>query len=403
MKARSTTSRLAVEGGVPVRDDYLVFGRPLIHEEDIDEVVATLRSGWIGTGPRVAAFTEGLKALVGGQNAIALNSCTAGLHLSLITAGVGPGDEVITTPMTFAATGNVVLHCGATPVFVDCHGETMNIDPAAVEQAITERTRAVISVDMAGRPCDYDSLRAVVERHGLVLIEDAAHSLGARYHGENVGTMADFTAFSFYVTKNLMTGEGGAVFTRRPEDADRIATYSLHGLSHDAWKRYSDEGFRHYTVALPGFKYNMTDMQAALGLHQLGRFESMQRRRAEIWAEYDRALADLPLVLPAPPEPDTVHAHHLYTPLLDVDALSVDRDTVQAALHAENIGTGIHFIALHLHPYYRSRFGFTRGMFPNAEWISDRTISLPLGANVTDDDVESVVEALHKVVSHFAR
>jgi len=246
----SDTERLAIEGGDPVRADYLVFGRPVIGEEEIDEVVATLRSGWIGTGPRVAAFKAGLEDYVGAPNALPVNSCTAGLHLALVAAGIGPGDEVLTTPMTFAASANVVVHCGATPRFVDCDPVTMNIDPDAVAAGITPATKALIPVDMTGRPCDYDALLPLAEEHGLVVVEDAAHALGASYHGRRIGSLADFTAFSFYVTKNLVTGEGGAVFAKRPEDLERMSMYSLHGMSHDAWMRYSDEGFKHYAVAV---------------------------------------------------------------------------------------------------------------------------------------------------------
>jgi dTDP-4-amino-4,6-dideoxygalactose transaminase len=375
----------------------------MITEDDIDEVVQTLRSGWIGTGPRAAAFAEALSEYVGAPHCLPVNSCTAGLHLALIAAGVGPGDEVITTSMTFAASANVIVHCGATPVFVDCDVRTMNIDPAAVTAAITSRTKAVVSVDMAGRPCDYDALSSITRNHGLVLIEDAAHALGAEFRGQRVGALADFTAFSFYVTKNLVTGEGGAIFARDPDHAATMAKYSLHGLSHDAWRRYSDAGFRHYLVSVPGFKYNMTDIQAALGLSQLARFDAMQERRSKVWARYDQELRDLPLSLPPEPPAHIVHARHLYTPLLELEHLQVDRDAVQAALHAEGIGTGIHFLALHLHPYYRDRFGYERGAFPAAEHISDRTISLPLGANVTDDDVDDVVEALVKVLTRYQR
>ena len=383
----------------PVRSDFLVFGSPAIEQDEIDEVVDSLKSGWISTGPKVARFESHFAEYIGAPFARALNSCTAGLHLSLLVAGVGPGDEVITTPMTFAATGNVIVHVGATPVFVDIDRATMNIDPAAIEAAITPRTKAILPVHFAGRPCDMDPILDCASRHGLVVIEDAAHAIEAWYHGRKVGTLGDLSCFSFYVTKNLVTGEGGMVTTANEEWAHAIERWGLHGLSRGAWKRYSDEGFKHYEVVYPGFKYNMMDIQAAMGIHQLRRVDANHVRREQIWARYDEAFADLPVFTPAPAEPDTVHARHLYTLLLDTDAVGFERDSFQQALFVDNIGTGIHFVALHLHPFYRETFGYHRGQFPNAEWVSDRTISLPLSAKLTDDDVEDVVAAVRRAMT----
>lgn len=382
----------------PRRKSFLIFGSPLIEEPEIQEVVDTLRSGWLSTGPKVGRFEEMFRSYVGCRYALALHSATAGLYLSMKVAGIRPGDEVITTPMTFAATANTIVHLGARPVFVDVDRRTMNIDPSQVEQAVTPKTRAIVPVHFAGRPCDLEALCSIARRHHLLLIDDAAHAMGAQYHGRKIGAWADLTVFSFYATKNLVTGEGGMVTTGNQEWAQAIETYALHGLSRGAWRRYSDEGFKHYEVVVPGFKYNMMDLQAALGLHQLPRQAQYLARRREIWGRYDEAFSNLPVTTPAPEEPQTTHARHLYTLLLDIDRLKCPRDLVQQKLHEEKIGTGIHFISLHLHPYYRDHFGFRRGDFPNAEYLSDRTISLPLSPKLTDEDVGDVVLALERVL-----
>ncbi|HET9482144.1 MAG TPA: DegT/DnrJ/EryC1/StrS family aminotransferase [Candidatus Polarisedimenticolia bacterium] len=398
MKPEAAASRATDASHQPVRKNFLVFGSPALEEPEIQEVVETLRSGWIGTGPRVGRFEENFRKYIGARHALALNSCTAALHLSMIAAGIGSGDEVITTPHTFAATANSVIHTGATPVFADVDPATQNIDPALVERAITPKTRAILPVHFAGRPCDMDSILALARRHGLSVIEDAAHAIEAEYRGRHIGTIGDAACFSFYVTKNIVTGEGGMVTTSRDDWAEKIQTYGLHGLSRGAWKRYSDEGFVHYQVLYPGFKYNMTDMQAALGIHQLGRIEAYAAARLRIWQAYDEAFRDLPAATPSPEEPGTRHARHLYTLLLDLPRLTAARDQVVEELKAEGIGTGIHFIALHLHPYYRDRLGYAPEDFPNARAISERTISLPLSARLTDQDVSDVIAAVRKVL-----
>jgi dTDP-4-amino-4,6-dideoxygalactose transaminase len=376
---------------------YIVFGSPLIGEEEIAEVCATLRSGWIGTGPRVRRFEELFRDYVGARHAVAVNSCTAALHLSLLVSGVGPGDEVITTPMTFCATANAILHAGARPVFVDVDAGTMNLDPAAVAAAITPRTRAVVPVHLAGRPCPMKRFEALAARHGLLVIEDAAHCIEGCYQGRKVGAISPLTCFSFYVTKNMTTGEGGMVTTDSDEFAARLKMYALHGMSADAWHRFSDRGYKHYQVVFPGFKYNMTDLQAALGLHQLGRLADHLRRRNEIWQQYDDAFADLPVLRPAPAEPETVHARHLYTLRVLPDA-GKDRDQVLQELHELGIGTGVHYTALHLHTYYREALGYRQGMFPNAEAIGASTLSLPLSAKLTGEEVDRVIAAVRLVL-----
>lgn len=395
------SEKLAIEGGKPVRDNFLVFGSPRIEEPEIQEVVDSLRSGWLSTGPKVARFEDMFREYIGSKYALALNSCTAGLHLSMIVSGVKEGDEVITSPMTFAATANAILHTGARPVFADVDGDTMNIDPERIRAAVTPKTKAIIPVHMAGRPCDMDPILQIASEHNLLVIEDAAHAIEAEYKGRKIGNVGDLTCFSFYVTKNIITGEGGMVTTNNDEWAAEIQMYGLHGLSRGAWRRYSDEGFKHYRVMLPGYKYNMMDLQAAIGIHQLPRVNDYHKRREEVWARYDQAFDDLPVILPAPTEPETKHARHLYTLLLNIDRLRVNRDEFQEALFKENIGTGIHFIALHLHPYYAETFGYKRGDFPDAEFISDRTISLPLSAKLTDKDVEDVIRAVRKVILHY--
>ena len=380
------------------RESYLTFGSPQLLDAEIDEVATTLRSGWIGTGPKVARFEEEFATYVGTPHAVALGSCTAALHLALITLGLKPGDEVIVPAMTFAATANVVVHAGATPVFADVDRSSQCLDPDDVVRRLTPRTKALIPVHFAGRACDMGSLMDIARAHDLRVVEDCAHAIETLWQGRHVGTIGDVGAFSFYVTKNVVTGEGGMLTTTDASQAARAKTLGLHGMSADAWKRFSDEGFKQYEVVEPGFKYNLTDLQAAIGLHQLARVEANLERRNEIWARYDEAFADLPVFVPAPQEPGTRHARHLYTLMLDLDRLSIDRDAFQAELHRRRIGTGIHYRALHLHAYYRDTYGYGRGDLPNAEWISDRTISLPLSPKLSDDDVDDVISAVTSIL-----
>lgn len=372
------------------------FAPPTLGSAEIDEVVDTLRSGWLTTGPRVRQFEAAFAAYTGAPHAVALNSCTAALHLSLLAAGVRPGQEVITTPLTFCATANVIVHCGARPVFADIDPRTWNLDPFEVDRRIGAATRAILPVDYAGRPADMLAFAAIARSAGLALIEDAAHCVEGVTDGEKVGTVADFTCFSFYATKNLTTGEGGMVTTRDARAADFIRRASLHGMSRDAWTRYAPGGSAHYDVTMPGFKYNMMDIQAAIGLQQLRRIEVMHARRAALSRRYDDGLADLPLQRPTAPEAGSVHARHLYPVLVDARACGVSRDTLQQRLQERGVATSIHFRAVHLHTYYQQRFGLRRGMFPNAETVSDTTLSLPLSPALSNDDVDRVIEALHE-------
>ncbi|MGD0917279.1 MAG: DegT/DnrJ/EryC1/StrS aminotransferase family protein [Thermodesulfobacteriota bacterium] len=393
----------AIAGGSPVRTQYLVFGSPSIGEEEIAEVCQSMRSGWVGTGPKVKKFEEMFKKFKNCRYAIAVSSCTAALHLSLLVLEIKPGHEVITSPLTFASTANSIVHAGARPVFADVTLETMNIDPVDVERRINKKTKAIIPVHLSGRPCEMDALMELASRFHLCVVEDAAHAIESSYKGKPIGTMGDLGCFSFYVTKNITTVEGGMVVTDQDEFANRIKSLALHGLTEDAWQRFSDEGFKHYQVVCAGFKYNMTDIQASIGIHQLEKIETKAQRRKEIWEIYNQSFRELPLILPFPMPPDQRHAYHLYTPLLDLERVRCTRDEFLQALHKEKIGAGIHYISLHLHPFYQETYGYRRGEFPNAEFISDRTFSLPFSANLTDQDVEDVIKAVKKILEYYHR
>jgi dTDP-4-amino-4,6-dideoxygalactose transaminase len=391
----------AIAGGSPVRNQYLVFGSPSIGEEEILEVSQSIRSGWVGTGPKVKKFEEMFKTFKNCRHAIAVSSCTAALHLSLLVLGIKPGDEVITTPLTFAATANCIVHAGARPVFADVELKTMNIDPFEVEKKINKKTKAMIPVHFAGRPCEMDALMDLAKTSHLRLIEDAAHAIESIYKGKPIGTLGDLGCFSFYVTKNITTVEGGMVVTDRDELANQIKSLALHGLTQDAWQRFSDEGFKHYQIVCAGFKYNMTDIQASIGIHQFKKMEAQAQRRKEIWEVYHQSFRDLPLILPSPTPPDQRHAYHLYTPLLELDRVRCTRDEFLQALHKENIGAGIHYVALHLHPFYQKAFGYRAGEFPHAEFISHRIFSLPFSAKLTHQDVEDVVQAVKRILAYY--
>lgn len=371
-----------------------MFGEPLIGEEEINEVVASMRSGWLGTGPKVIRFQEEFAAYRGAPHAVAVNSCTAALHLSMLAVDVGPGDEVITTPLTFCATVNAIIHTGATPVLADVDPRTMNIDPEQVRRVITPRTKAIVPVHFAGRPCEMDALCEIAKTHQLTIIEDCAHAIETAYKGRSAGLFGDYGCFSFYVTKNITTAEGGMILTREQRNAARIRTLALHGMSQDAWRRFSDEGYNHYRVVEAGFKYNMTDLQAAIGLHQLRKVTKFWKRRQELWRYYERALADLPISLPEGPAPDTVHGYHLYTILVDEAKTGISRDAFLSAMHALHIGTGVHYLSIPEHPYYRERFGWRPEAYPNAQRIGQQTVSLPLSPKLTDSDARDVVEAV---------
>jgi dTDP-4-amino-4,6-dideoxygalactose transaminase len=380
----------------------LPFSPPLIGEEEISEVVDTLRSDWITTGPKTKRFEKEFAAYLDAPGALALNSCTAGLHTALATLGIGPGDEVITTPMTFAASVNVIEHVGAQPILVDVEPDTLNLDPALVAAAITPRTRAVLPVHFAGHPADLDPIAELATTHRLAVIEDAAHALPARYRNRPIGAGGNPVAFSFYATKNLTTAEGG-MLTGDAEFLDRARVVSLHGMSRDAWKRYERGGNWFYEVVVPGFKYNMTDIQAALGLWQLRKLAGFQERRRAIVRMYDEAFAqDDALELPAR-RPEVEHAWHLYVLRLRPGALRIHRDQFIEELRLRNIGTSVHFIPIHVHPYYRDKYHYQPDSFPVAYGNYQRMLSLPLNPRLADGDVHDVIEAVLDVVRRHRR
>ncbi|MDN5849504.1 MAG: DegT/DnrJ/EryC1/StrS family aminotransferase [Nitrococcus sp.] len=381
------------------RENFLVFGAPLIEDAEIREVVASMESGWLGTGPKVARFERDFAAYKNVPHAVAVNSCTAALHLSILAAGIGPGDEVITTPLTFCATVNAVLHAGATPVLADVDPVTMNIDPKRVAERVTPRTRAILPVHFAGRPCDMDALCELATVRDLTLIEDCAHAIETEYRGRKAGAFGAFGCFSFYVTKNVVTGEGGMVVTKAEDTAARIKMLALHGMSKDAWNRFGDEGYKHYQVVECGFKYNMMDLQAAIGIHQLERVERCLARREQIWRLYDEAFANLPVELPAPSAPDTRHGRHLYTLLIDGARAGLSRDAFLNAMNRHKIGVGVHYLSLPEHPYYQRALGWDPEVYPNAMRIGRQTVSLPLSAKLTDGDVDDVIEAVERVLT----
>lgn len=390
MTQRGNTPNTLVE-----RKDFLVFGAPAIEDAEIQEVLATMKSGWLGTGPKVARFEKDFSAYKGGScHPVAVNSCTAALHVSMIAAGLKPGDEVITTALTFCATVNAIIHAGLQPVLADVDPLTMNLDPADVARRITPRTRAVLPVHFAGRPCDMDRLRALAEEHRLKIIEDCAHAIETTYHGKPAGTFGDFGCFSFYVTKNVVTGEGGMILARSEEDAARCKVLALHGMSRDAWKRFSDAGYRHYQVVECGFKYNMMDLQAAIGIHQLQRVERNWLRRQEIWNAYSEGLKKLPLTLPPDPAADTRHAYHLYTVLVDEKQTGISRDAFLEAITKQKIGVGVHYLSVPEHPFYQHHFGWRPEDWENAMRIGRQTVSLPLSPKLDDDDISDVISGV---------
>jgi dTDP-4-amino-4,6-dideoxygalactose transaminase len=379
------------------------FYRPDIGEEEIAAVVETLRSGWVTVGPRTHEFEQAFAQYVGAPVAVAVSSCTAALHLALDALDLQPEDEVITSTLTFTATGATIIHAGARPVLVDCTPDTLNIDPAEVAKKITARTRAIVPVHFAGHPAAMDEILALARQHQISVVEDAAHALPASYHGRRVGTIGDVTAFSFYATKNLCTGEGGMLTTADAVIADRVRMRRLHGMSRDAWRRYSNDGSWRYDVSYPGFKYNLTDTAAAMGLVQLRRLPAMHQRRQQLAQQYSELLADcealqLPVTLP-----DVEHAWHLYVLRLRPERLRIDRDAVIEELKAAGIGSQVHFIPLHLHSFYRDAFGYSPEDFPVASAAADTLLSLPFFTLMSDDDVRSVVVTLRRIVDAHRR
>ena len=377
--------------------DYIVFGAPIIDDSNIQSVVDTLKSGWIGTGPKSHLFEQKIAQYKSVSHAIAVNSCTAALHLSLIALQLQPGDEVITSSMTFCATVNAIIHSGATPVLVDCDPYTFNITADAIASKITPKTKAIIPIHFAGYPCDMDSIMALAKAHNLYVVEDCAHALETTYNGQPVGSFGDFGCLSFYVTKNLCTGEGGMVLTSNEDMSSRIKKVSLHGMSKDAWNRFGDDGYCHYQVIEPGFKYNMTDMAAALGLSQLDTISINHDRRRLIFKHYLDAFAHLPIQLPSLPPSEHRHGFHLFTIVLDPERVSISRDELIQTLHEQGIGTGVHYMGIHLHPYYQQTYSLKPSDFPHANYISQNTLSIPLSPKLSDEDVSYICDTVSNI------
>ncbi|HYC54783.1 MAG TPA: DegT/DnrJ/EryC1/StrS family aminotransferase [Candidatus Binatia bacterium] len=385
------------------RTEFLPFHRPSITDAEIDEVADTLRSGWLTMGPKTHRFEEKFAAYVGANHAVAVNSCTAALHLIYEAMGIGAGDEVVTTPYTFTATVATVLYAGATPVLVDTLPDNPNIDPEAVARALTRKTKAIVPVHFAGAACDMDRLGELARQSGAALIEDAAHALPATYKGRTIGSIGTATAFSFYAGKNLTTGEGGAITTNDPALNDALRIRRLHGISRDAWKRYTAEGSWYYEVEQLGFKYNMTDINAAIGLHQLERLGELQERRKRIIALYEECLEGVPGIIRPKAPTDGESAWHLYVVRIDPERLTVTRNQVIEMLKADNIGTSVHFIPAHLHPLYQQRLGCTREDFPNATRLYEASISLPLFPDMEEQDVRDVARSLDRIARESLR
>ena len=382
-----------------MRENFLVFGAPRIEQVEIDEVVSSLNSGWLGTGPKVAQFEQDFCAYKNGWGyPVAVNSCTAALHLSMLGAGLKPGDEVITSALTFCATVNAIIHAGCKPVLADVEPASMNICPESIQQQISPKTKAIIPVHFAGRPCDMHAIGEIAERHNLKIIEDCAHAIETQYEGKPAGTFGDFSCFSFYVTKNVATGEGGMVLARNEEDANRLKTLALHGMSKDAWKRFSDDGYKHYDVVACGFKYNMMDIQAALGIHQLARVKENWNRRRQIWDQYFQMLDGIDAIqLPTPADKKTRHGLHLFPLLLKEDS-TISRDQLLMGLHQQKIGSGVHYRCIAEHSYYQQQFGWKVNDYPVSTSVGRRTLSIPFSSKLADEDVLDVVQAIKKVL-----
>jgi len=391
--------KLALDGGRPVRpkNRFLVFGAPEIGQAEISGVTDSLLRRWIGTGPKVARFEREFAGYKDMPYAVAVNSCTAALHLSMLALDLGPGDEVLVPALTFCATANAVLHAGAIPIPVDVDPVTFNFNAADAVGKISRRTKALIPVHFAGRPCDMRAICRLAKDNGLKIIEDCAHAIETQWQGKKTGGFGSLACFSFYATKNLTTGEGGMILTRHKKTADRLKRLALHGMSQDAWNRFGDQGYKHYDVVELGYKYNLTDMAAAIGLVQLASIDTHWQRRKQIWDTYQKAFSDLPVTLPAEPERGDLHAYHLYTPLITKRS-GLRRDHVLAALTAEGIGVGVHYRSLADHPLYRKRLGWKRAMVPVSARIGDHTLSLPLSPGLSDADVQDVITAFRKVL-----
>lgn len=396
----------AIEGGHPVRsDDFLIFGAPDIREEDIEGAVQVLKSGWLSTGPKVKEFEDKFAKYNQSKYAVGTSSCTSALHLAIEALKLPAESEIITTDMSFVATINSILHAGMVPVPVDCHKQTGNILEYQIAKKIGPKTKAILPVHFAGYPCNMDVIKDIAFQHDLKIISDCAHAIETQYNGKSVSRFADLSAYSFYATKNICTGEGGMLLTDNKEYSDIVRQKALHGMTKNAHLRYGSKGFKHYYVDTLGYKYNMMDLVAAIGINQLERVDDNWAKRKDIWHKYIDSFENLPLYLPPKQVHRGKHGHHLFTVQLDLDSMNVDRDFILNALISEGIGTGIHYKAIHEHPYY-NKFNWKDGEgkdFPNSRWISERTISLPMSSKLSDKDVEDVITAVTKIINYYKK
>jgi len=385
-----------------MRKEFLPFAKPSIADDVLPEIEKCLKSGWVTMGPKTLEFEQIFKDYTGSAYAVSVNSATAGLHIALMSLGLKPGDEVITTPMTFVATVNTIIFAGATPVLADIDPHTLNIIPENIERKITPRTKAIIPVHFAGRPCDMGKIEAIAKKHNLFIIEDAAHALGAKYQGRKIGygEGKKMAVFSFHPTKNITTGEGGIICLGLEDNAEIMSMLRQHGMSKGAWNRYAAKGKAHYDVTMPGLKYNMLDIQAVIGISQMRQLDSFNKRRAEIAAKYMQAFKDTPgLILPPPTAQGDTHSWHIFTPLIDIDKLKITRDEFMKLMGAQNIGTALHYLAVHVFTYYQKMYGWKIGDYPNAEYVSDRIVSLPLWPAMKDEDIDETIKTVKEVLA----
>lgn len=403
IKDKEILKKPALRETHPKRKVFLPFFRPSIGREEREGVNSVLDSGWVGKGAKTEEFENEVKRYVGCRYAIGTNSCTSALELSLSALGISRKDEVITTPMTFPATANVIVHTGARPVFVDIEKDTLNIDPEKIENAITIKTKAIIPVHFAGYPCRMSEILKIAKKYNLFIIGDAAHAFGSEYINGKIGSLGDLTCFSFHATKNITTGEGGMVTTNNKKLADKIRLLSLHGISLDAWRRFQGKTYKHWETVLPGYKYNMFDIQAAIGLAQLKKMDKFIKIRENYARIYNKAFEDTPEIIIPAIQDQMKHSHHLYVVIFKLEDLTVTRDEIMNILQSNNIGIGVHYRALHLHHFYRKAYGFKKGDFPVAEYVSDRVLSLPLYPKMAKEDVLFVARAVKEIAAKYKK
>ncbi len=393
----------AIEGGKRLREEFLPYGTQWLDENEINEVVDSLKSSWITTGPKMTQFEEDFKKFKEAKYAIAVNSGTAALHISTSSIDINPGDEVITTPLTFVASANCVVYRGGTPVFADIKKDTYNIDPNEIKKKITSKTKAIIPVHFTGQPCDMDEILEIAEEHELYVIEDAAHAIDAEYKGRKIGTLGDLTIFSFHPVKNITTAEGGMVTTNDDDFYEKLLMFRTHGISKDAQKRFGKSGGYYYDMQYLGYRYNLSELHAALGICQLKKLKSFQKRRREIVEIYNKELQDFDEIIIPYKKDNVKHSWHLYIIQLEIEKLRVDRDYIFKALREENIGVNVHYIPVHYHSYYQNKFGLKKGILPNVEWLFPRILTIPLFPKMTNDDVYDVINALDKVITYYRK